>query len=172
MQNTTKALIIGTVLGILLISFVASMTFYYTTQPRDVDATVVGDASANIALIANDTAIGYSSTGSPFVTYNSQGDLVINFGNVATNANETLKYLFDVKNNLNVTVSVTVTIPSPTISGNSLYIFTPSGGVSTYSFTLAPGAEMPISLELLTGGTQGSVSFSIVVEATAVPPSS
>ncbi|QIW24441.1 hypothetical protein EWF20_09940 [Sulfolobus sp. S-194] len=171
MQSPTKALIVGIIAGILLISFVASLTFVYTAT-RDVNATVVGDASANIALIANDSAIGYSSTGNPFVSYNRAGDLQINFGNVATNAQEILKYVFDVENNLNQTVQVTITITTSSApSGTQVYILTPQGPSTTYTFTLGAGAEQAISLELMTGNTQGNAYFQMTVTA-EVPYSS
>ncbi|QGA53738.1 hypothetical protein GFS03_03590 [Sulfolobus sp. E5-1-F] len=167
MQHTTKALIIGIVAGILLISMVASLTFQYTAA-RDVNATVVADPSANINLVANDTAHGWSSTGIPFVNYNSSGDLQINFGDVATYANETLLYAFDVSNDLNTTATITITVmPVSVPSGTNLYILTPSGPSTSYMFTLAAGHSQSISLRLATGGTQGHAKFLIIVTATS-----
>ncbi|QXJ34030.1 hypothetical protein [Saccharolobus shibatae] len=166
MQTTTKALITGIVAGILLISMVASLTFQYTAG-RDANAIVVADPSANINLVANDTAHGWSSTSIPFVNYNTSGDLQINFGAVATHANETLLYAFDVSNDLNTTATITITVmPVSVPSGTHLYILTPTPSTS-YTFTLAAGHSQPISLKLVTGGTQGSAKFLIIVTATS-----
>ncbi|MEM3320338.1 MAG: hypothetical protein QXD27_07770 [Metallosphaera sp.] len=165
MQRGLKTLIFGKALGLMLIGLVASLTVSYTAT-RDVNAFVVTDPSANIALISNNT-VGWSSTAIPFVSYNGSGDLQINFGNVATHATEQLLYAFDVENNLNTTATITITItPVSVPSGTNVYILTPTP-VTTYTFTLGPGAMTPISLELVTGGSAGTATFSMSITVVA-----
>lgn len=190
MQRGLKTLIFGTALGLMLIGLVASLTVSYTAT-RDVSATVTADPSANIALISNNTVgWGYPTSVAPFVSYNGSQDLQINFGNVATHATEQLLYAFDVENNLNTTATITITItPVSAPSGTNLYILTtdppmPPGNPPmpppvppghqpmppaplTYTFPLGPGAKMPISLELVTGGSVGNAKFSITINAVA-----
>ncbi|QXJ31006.1 DUF1102 domain-containing protein [Saccharolobus shibatae] len=178
MQNPTKALMVGIIAGILLISFVASLTFNYTAT-RNVSAMIVNDDSANIALVPNDNNLKYTTAGAspqPFVEEVS-GNLEVQFGNVAPNSNEILDNAFYVVNNLNTPVTVTITASS-TSNGATLYLHSPdqtqkSYWSSTITFTLAAGAEEAISLELITSSssTPGSgASFTITVQAQGPAP--
>ncbi|MDT7873268.1 MAG: hypothetical protein RRB18_06645, partial [Sulfolobaceae archaeon] len=69
--------------GIILLSIVVSMDFVYQA-PRTAVAYVVNDNAANIALIPNDNHL--QSQQGYFAFINNQGDLQINFGNVAPNS--------------------------------------------------------------------------------------
>jgi len=178
MRGEVKALALGIMAGIILLSIVVSMDFVYQA-PRTAVAYVVNDNAANIALIPNDHNL--QSPRGYFAFINKQGDLQINFGNVAPNSVEILSDVFYVKNNLNQPVTVTITIDAE----NSMYYLKayvkdpPSSSPSpmppsyTITFTLGPGQESPISLELYVGnvapGTQ--IQFTITVTATYnVPP--
>ncbi|BFH74816.1 hypothetical protein SJAV_27600 [Sulfurisphaera javensis] len=170
MQKSTKALLFGVTVGILLISMVASLTFYYTAT-RDIAFTIVADNMANVALVANDSALG-SYANVPFVSYNGSGDLEINGLNVALNANETLKDVFYITNNLNQSITVTVTVKEPT--AGEVYVQESTGAFSTSAtFTLAPGASQAITIEILTYGVSAGVSPEtayITIQAVYSPP--
>lgn len=156
MQSPTKALLVGVVAGLVLLSLVVSMDFVYVA-PRTAVAYIVNDAGANIALIPNNNHL--ESQKGYFAFLNAEGDLEINFGNVAPSTTESLSDVFYIQNNLNEPVSVSITVQNP--SGATLT-------VSSTSFTLQPGQKVPITLTLSVGsvspGTQ--LTFTITITAT------
>jgi hypothetical protein len=186
MRGEVKALALGIMAGIILLSIVVSMDFVYQA-PRTAVAYVVNDNAANIALIPNDNHL--KSPQGYFASINN-GDLQINFGNVAPNSWEILSDVFYVENNLNQPVTVTITIyPENSMYNLTAYVndppsppppaMPPSPMASppppamppspyTIQFTLGPGQEYPISLELYVGnvapGTQ--IQFTMTVTAT------
>lgn len=169
MRTETKALTLGVIAGIFLLSLVVSMDFVYFA-PRTAVAYVVNDCAANIALIPNDhhlkSPCGY------FAFINAQGDLQINFGKVAPNSVEILSDVFYVKNNLNEPVRVTIMPDAPKCA--SIYVFNTSNvnpkamPDPPLSLVLGPGKEIPITLVLVIHkvppGT--SLTFTIYVTAT------
>jgi hypothetical protein len=165
MRGEVKALALGIMAGIILLSIVVSMDFVYQA-PRTAVAYVVNDNAANIALIPNDNHL--QSQQGYFAFINNQGDLQINFGNVAPNSLETLSDVFYVKNNLNQPVTVIITTPA---AGNSAYYLKVSVHSQppshTIQFTLKPGQQVPISLELYVGNVAPGTQILITITVAA-----
>lgn len=155
-MQINKALIAAIVSGIILlgIGIAFSQAYFSYSDTRIVSINVVADPYADIALIPNNDNLGYSTSNTPFVTV-TNNVLTITFGNVAPNTTVTLGNIFYVKNNLNTTVTVTITT-------SSSYLM-----ASPYHFTLAPGQEEGISLTLMVpyGASLGAASFQITVTA-------
>ncbi|WP_236752738.1 hypothetical protein [Acidianus sp. HS-5] len=184
MRTETKALTLGVVAGIFLLSLVVSMDFVYFA-PRTAVAYVVNDCAANIALIPNDHSL-QSQTG-PFAYINSQGDLQINFGKVAPNSLEILSDVFFIKNNLNKPVTITLTVDAPKCA--SIYVYNtsvddppappppppattptpppPPPAPTTITFQLGPGAEVPITLTIVTANVPPGTTLSFMMYVTA-----
>jgi hypothetical protein len=169
MRTETKALTLGVVAGIFLLSLVVSMDFVYFA-PRTAVAYVVNDCAANIALIPNDhhleSPCGY------FAFINAKGDLQINFGKVAPNSIEILSDVFYVKNNLNQPVKVTIAVDAPQCA--SIYAFNTSNvnpqdlpDPSSLTFVLGPGQEVPITLALVTANVPPGTTLTFTMFITA-----
>lgn len=163
MRGEVKALALGIMAGIILLSIVVSMDFSYQTSTTAV-AYVVNASEANIALIPNN--ISLQSPQGYFAFINQQGELQINFGNVAPNSIETLYNVFYVKNNLNQSVTVIISTPSP---GNyNLQAFTNTQSASnSIQFTLGPGQQVPISLVLNVGNVTPGADLSMTIQVSA-----
>jgi hypothetical protein len=185
MRTETKALTLGVVAGIFLLSLVVSMDFVYFA-PRTAVAYVVNDCAANIALIPNDHHL--KSPCCYFAFINAQGDLEINFGKVAPNSLEILSDVFYIKNNLNQPVMVTITVDAPKCA--SIYVYNtsttdpaappppppppstpppppPPPAPTTISFMLGPGQEVPITLALVTANVPPGTTLSFMMYITA-----
>ncbi|MEM3951112.1 FixG Ig-like domain-containing protein, partial [Saccharolobus sp.] len=117
------------------------------------------DGNANIALVPNNNNL--QSQQGYFAQIQNNGELVINFGNVAPSSVETLTDVFYIVNNLNEPVSVTITVEGNT---NNYGI-----SVTPYSFTLQPGQanEVPISITLNVGGASPNTQLSFTITITA-----
>ncbi|BFI76993.1 hypothetical protein [Sulfurisphaera ohwakuensis] len=180
MQSPTKALIIGIVAGLVLLSLVVSMNFVYVA-PRTAVAYVVNDNMANIALIPNNNHL--QSQNGYFAFINKQGDLEINFGNIAPYSAEQLSDVFYVQNNLNQPVNVTISVDPANDTTLGVYLSDPPMPsppppppappapmppvTTSITFTLQPGQSVPISLILIVGQVAPGTHITFTITVTA-----
>ncbi|WP_248547517.1 hypothetical protein [Metallosphaera sedula] len=153
--------IVGIVLGVALLGLVFSTSAVFTYQAtRSFTVNVVKDTNADIALIPNDQMLGYTSSKQPFVNLSSSnGELQIDFHNVSLDSEVTFTDVFEIVNNLNQTVSISVTTNNPalsaTLSSSSLSPAGESGDNAYVTLTLN-------TADLSQLGTQ---SFTITITA-------
>ncbi|BCU69726.1 hypothetical protein [Stygiolobus caldivivus] len=179
MRGEIKALGLGIMAGIILLSLIVSMDFVYVA-PRTAVAYVTTDNLANIALIPNDNHL--QSPQGYFAFINKQGNLQINFGNVAPNSAEELSDVFYIRNNLNQPVQITITITPGDPSTYYMVAYTnvssdpppmppppppPPSPPPSPSITLPPGGTIAVSLVLVTGPVPPGTTLAFTITVTA-----
>ncbi|BBD72196.1 hypothetical protein HS1genome_0585 [Sulfodiicoccus acidiphilus] len=152
-----RAAIYAIVVGALLLGLVFSTTPFFTYQDtRLASVTITADPAGPLSLVPNDHYLGYGSgpSASAYVYLNASGDLTINLNKVQTNAMMTISPAFFVDDNLNQTVTVTMTVTE--VSGpTSIQLLVNGTAIPhTFTFTLSPSeGEVPVYLTLETYGT-------------------
>ncbi|WP_229768270.1 hypothetical protein, partial [Sulfodiicoccus acidiphilus] len=146
------------VVGALLLGLVFSTTPFFTYQDtRLASVTITADPAGPLSLVPNNDNLGYSAQNDAYVTLNNSGDLAINLNDVQTNAMLKLDPAFYVDDNLNQTVTVTITVSGP-YNANGMPVSSTAkllvNGSTTLTFTLSPSEhEVPVYLTLTTYGT-------------------
>ncbi len=153
--------IVGIVLGVALLGLVFSSAIFTYTATRSFTVNVVADPNADIAITPNDQGLGTYGTNQPFVYLNGSGDLAINFHNVASNAQATFYNAFNITNNLNETVNVTIQT-----SSSHLQATFPNGQTM---YTLPAGQTVSVTVMLNTYGLNPSstaTTYTLTITAT------
>ncbi|MCY0849749.1 hypothetical protein [Sulfuracidifex metallicus] len=177
--------IVGIVLGVALLGLVFSSAVFTYTATRSFTVTVVNDNQADIALTPNPSNLG-TSAGAFVSIQQPNGNLEINFGDVAANAAVIYNGAFTITNNLNQPVEVTITImPGSSSPSGALQVYAndpppppppappaPPQTPPSITFTLDPGVSMPITVLLNTYGINnlGPLSYTLNITATYPAP--
>ncbi|QPG51181.1 hypothetical protein HFC64_16330 [Saccharolobus solfataricus] len=159
-----KAPIIGLILGVIMLGLVFSSTVFTYTAARSFTVLVETDPSAEIALTPNNQNLGWinDNDAQPFIYLNGNGDLAINFHDVATNAMVTFYNAFKVTNYLNQTVSLT-------ISSNNPHVMLQYGNTQgqTITINLAAGVSSNYITVILNTNGLSPQSLNAVITVTA-----